>query len=154
MKKKPEKKMRPRSIKAPVIKPKILPARQAESKKPKLMVVDNEIDVCNFVKSFFEIRGFKVVTALNGDDAMAQLPKEKPSIVILDIMMRTDKEGLEYLPKIKQALPSAKVLMVTGVDDEKSIQTAKELGADDYITKPLVLEYLESTVMEKIRHLI
>ena len=152
---KPEKTMRPRSVKprTSAVKPQSSAPKPAEVKKPKLMVVDNEIDICNFVKSFFEIRGFKVATALNGDDAMAQLPKEKPSVVILDIMMRTDQEGLEFLPKIKQALPSVKVLMVTAVEDEKSIQTAKQLGADDYITKPLVLEYLESTVMEKIRSL-
>jgi DNA-binding response OmpR family regulator len=113
--------------------------------KPKLMVVDNEIDICNFVKSFFEIRGFGVSTAQNGDEAMARLQIDKP-----DIMMRTDKEGLDYLPKIKKALPSAKVLMVTGVEDDASIEEATKLGADDYITKPLVLEYLENTVLKKI----
>ena len=119
--------------------------------KAKILVCDNEIDICNFVKSFFEIRGFKVVSALNGDEAMGLLEKEKPDLVILDVMMRTDNEGLEYLPKIKQALPSAKVIMITGVDDDASIKKAKELGADDYITKPLVLEYLESTVVGKVK---
>ncbi len=121
--------------------------------KLKIMVVDNEIDICNFVKSFFEVRGFQVVTALNGDEAMAKIPKEKPDLVILDIMMRMGTEGLDYLPKVKQALPGAKVLMITGVDDEASIRKAKDLGADDYITKPLVLEYLESTVLQKIGEL-
>ncbi len=130
----------------------VVPKKPAAS-RPKLLVIDNEIDVCNFVKSFFEIRGFRVAIALNGDDALAQLLKEKPDIVILDIMMRTDREGLDFLPRIKQALPSAKIMMITGVDDEKSIEEAKKMGADDYITKPLVLEYLESTVLEKIKHL-
>ena len=119
-------------------------------KKPKLMVVDDERDICNFVKSFFEMRGFEVNTASNGDEAMAMLLKEKPDIVILDVMMRRNGEGLEYLPQIKKSLPSAKVLMVTGVEDAETIESAKKLGADDYITKPLVLEYLESTVIKKI----
>lgn len=152
---KPQKTMRPRSARpaaADSRTQRLLP-RQTELKKRKLMVVDNEIDICNFVKSFFEMRGFKVSTALNGDDAMDQLLKEKPDIVILDIMMRTNDEGLEYLPKIKRALPGVKVLMVTGVEDPASIDTAKKLGADDYITKPLVLEYLESTVLSKIKGL-
>lgn len=121
-------------------------------KSPKLMVVDNEIDICNFVKSFFEMRGFEVATALNGDDAMAQLNKEKPDVILLDVMMRRDDEGLEYLPKIKSALPSARVIMVTAVEDSQKVETAKKLGADDYITKPLVLEYLETTVLEKIKN--
>ena len=123
------------------------------TRKPKLMVVDNEIDICNFVKSFFETRGFRVSTALNGDEAMLRLAVEKPDIVILDVMMRRATEGLEYLPKIKAALPSAKVIMVTGVDDDDIVQEAKKAGADDYITKPLILEYLENTVLAKIKTL-
>lgn len=121
--------------------------------KPKLMVVDNEIDICNFVKSFFEMRGFEVSTALNGDDALSKTSRENPDIIILDVMMRTDNEGIEFLPKLKAALPSVKVIMITGVDDENTIKEAKRLGADDYITKPLMLEYLENTVIGKIEKL-
>ena|SRR3989344_2495395 len=123
------------------------------NKQPKLMVVDDEIDICNFVKSFFEMRGFKVTTALNGDEAMSKLLQDRPDIVILDVKMRRDGEGLEYLPKIKKALPTAKVMMVTGVEDEKTVESARKLGADDYITKPLVLEYLETNVLNKIKRL-
>ncbi len=122
-------------------------------KKPKLMVVDNEMDVCNFVKSFFELRGFQVCTALNGDEAMSKLLKEKPDIMLLDVMMRHENEGLEYLPKIKDALSELKVIMVTGVEDKRSVESAKNLGAADYITKPLILEYLESTVLGKVTSL-
>lgn len=121
--------------------------------KPKLMVVDNEIDICNFVKSFFEMRGFEVSTALNGDDALSKTSRENPDIIILDVIMRTDNEGIEYLPRLKAALPSVKVIMITGVDDENTIKEAKRLGADDYITKPLMLEYLENTVIGKIEKL-
>ena len=120
------------------------------TKKPKLLVVDDERDICNFVKSFFEMRGFQVSAALNGDEAMLMLLREKPDVVILDVKMRSEREGLEYLPQIKKGLPSAKVLMVTGVEDADTIETAKKFGADDYITKPLVLEYLENTVIKKI----
>lgn len=123
------------------------------TKNPKLLVVDDEMDICNFVRSFFELRGFKVSTALNGDDAMSKLSKDKPDVVILDVMMRGEKEGFEYLPRIKKTLPSAKVIMVTGLDDSEAVESAKALGADDYITKPLVLEYLESVVIDKIKNL-
>ena len=123
------------------------------SPKPKLLVVDNEIDVCNFVKSFFEVRGFDVMVSLNGDEAMKILNEVKPDLVILDVIMRRDNEGVEYLPQIKKKFPGIKVIMITGVDDKEIIEECKKLGADDYITKPLVLEYLESTVMDKIKHL-
>ena len=121
------------------------------NRSPRLMVVDDEIDICNFVKSFFETRGFSVITALNGDEAIAKLGTEKPDLILLDMMMRRGKEGLEYLPKIKAALPSAKVIIVTGMDDKDAAEEAKKLGAEDYITKPLVLEYLENTVLEKVK---
>lgn len=120
---------------------------------PKLLVVDNEIDICNFVKSFFGMRGYEVATATNGDEALAKLEESKPDMVILDVSMRRPKEGLEYLPRIKQKFPDMKVIMVTGMEDDETIEEARRLGADDYITKPLVLEYLESTVFQKIKAL-
>ena len=123
------------------------------TKKPKLLVVDDEIDVCNFIKSFFETRGIDVVSALNGDEAMKMLDAVKPDLVILDVMMRHDNEGIEYLPQIKKRLPGVKVIMITGVDDKETIEQSQKLGADDYITKPLVLEELESIVMGKIKNL-
>jgi len=123
------------------------------TKKPRLLVVDNEIDVCNFVKSFFELRGFDVMTAYNGDEALKILETTKVDIIILDVIMRREDEGIEYLPKIKKKCPTTKVVMVTGVDDKEVFEKAKKLGADDYITKPLVLEYLESTVMNKLKSL-
>src|ERR1700757_3087353 len=99
------------------------------NKRPKIMVVDNELDICNFVKSFFEMRNFQVTTALNGDEAMAKLSETKPDLILLDVMMRRENEGLEYLPKIKEALPPVKVIMVTGVEDEETVKKAKTLGA-------------------------
>ena len=121
--------------------------------RPRLLVVDNEMDVCNFVKSFFDVRGFDVVAVFNGDEALKVLDSVNPDVVILDVKMRTEDEGLEYLPRIKKKFPSAKVIMITGVDDKEVVEQCKKLGADDYITKPLVLEYLEKTVMGKVKNL-
>ena len=123
------------------------------TRKPRLLVVDNEMDVCNFVKSFFEMRGFDVVTAFNGDEALKVLDHVKPELIILDVVMRTEKEGLQYLPQIKKISPDSKVIIVTGVDDAEALEVAKKLGVDDYITKPLVLEYLENTVISKAKAL-
>ena len=121
------------------------------AKKPRLLVVDNEMDICNFVKSFFEMRGFDVLTAFNGDEALKVLEHIQPDLIILDVVMRTEHEGIEYLPKVKKMSPSSKVVMITGVDDKESIETAKKLGADDYITKPLVLEGLERAIVNQVK---
>lgn len=123
------------------------------NKIPRLMVVDNEIDICNFVKSFFEVRGFEVSTALDGDEALSKLLSVRPDILLLDVVMRTEREGLDYLPRIKKTFPTVKVIMVTALEDRDTVEAAGTLGADDYITKPLVLEYLETTVLNKIKNL-
>lgn len=123
------------------------------NKNPRLMVVDNEIDICNFVKSFFEMRGFEVSTAVNGEEGLDRLIEDKPRVVLLDVMMRYEGEGIEYLQKFKEKDPGVKVIMVTGVEDDEMIEKARSLGADDYITKPLILEYLEGTVLAKIQQL-
>ena len=121
------------------------------TKKPRLLVVDNEMDICNFVKSFFEMRDFDVVTAFNGDEALKVLEQIKPELIILDVVMRTEHEGLEYLPRIKSLSPDSKVIIITGVDDKDSIESAKKLGAVDYITKPLILDGLEKAIMSQVK---
>ena len=117
----------------------------------KLMVVDDEVEICSFVKMFFEQRGFTVFQAHNGEEAVKVAQVHKPHVVLLDVKMRYEDEGFETLPKIREVSPKSRVLMVTGVEDEASILRGKALGADDYITKPLILEYLETTVLKKVK---
>lgn len=115
--------------------------------KKRILVVDDEFEICNFVKMFFELRGFDVARAQNGADALAAAQKHSPHIVLLDVHLSgSGEDGLSLLPKILEASPSTKVVMTTGVDDEASIQRARSLGAVDYLTKPLALEELEATV--------
>jgi DNA-binding response OmpR family regulator len=62
-------------------------------------------------------------------------------------------DGIETLKKIKEIDKAAIVIMVTGVKDDEVMQKAKDLGADDYITKPLSLEYLDKVVLLKFVNL-
>ena len=117
----------------------------------RLLVVDDELDVCDFVKSFFEERNYEVVTALDGEDAVKILKRYKFDVVLLDVKMKK-MGGLETLKGIRAIGNSVKVIMVTAVDDETKIERACELGACRYITKPLVLEELERVVNEVAKH--
>lgn len=121
--------------------------------KRRLLVVDNEIEICNFVKMFFEMRGFKVYSAYDGEEALKVAADKQPQIILLDVNMKTEEDGFEALPKLKKILPDAKILLVTGMEDEASVLRGKALGAEDYITKPLVLDYLEKTVLKKFEKL-
>lgn len=114
----------------------------------KILVVDDEHDICDFVKNFFEERGYEVLTAVSGEDALNLLKKEKPQLVLLDIKMK-GMDGIATLRHIKEADRNQKVIMVTALEDQDKIDEACRLGACEYITKPLVLDHLEQTV-EKI----
>ncbi len=118
----------------------------------KLLVVDDEMEICEFLKLFFEERGFQVEIALTGQEALDQVEKNHPHVILLDINM-PGMDGMIALKLLKQKYPQVKVIMVTALETREKIEEAMRAGADNYITKPLSLEYLEKDVHEKIAHL-
>ncbi len=116
----------------------------------KLLVVDDEADVCDFVKHFFEERNYSVTTAYDGEQAVRCVRKGKFDIILLDIKMKK-MGGLEALRQIMLIDPAANVIMVTAMEDQASMEEACKLGACKYITKPLILEDLENAVYEKTK---
>ena len=112
----------------------------------KLLVVDDELDICDFVSNFFKERNFEVFIANNGQEAVELVKAEKPGIVLLDVMMPV-MDGLEALKLIKEIDDRINVIMVTAVEDTEMYEEAKRHGAMEYITKPLMLEQLERTVL-------
>jgi DNA-binding response OmpR family regulator len=117
---------------------------------PKLLVVDDEVDVQEFAKRFFEKRDVAVVTTGDGVDAMALVESERPDIILLDVHMEKIS-GVEVLRQLRDKGDQTKVIMVTGVEDEQTIEEAKSLGVLNYIHKPLVLDELEKIVMAEIQ---
>ena len=118
----------------------------------RLLIVDDEAEICDFLKSFFEDRHFDVRTAVSGEEALEAVESFRPQVMLLDIKMGA-VDGLSVLRKVKEKSPKIKVIMVTALETTEKIEEAMRLGADNYITKPLSLEYLENDVREKIAHL-
>ena len=118
----------------------------------KILTVDDEMGIDSFFYEFFTVRNYEVFNAQNGKDAIAITKKEKPRIILLDINMR-GMNGIETLKKIKEINKDIIVIMVTGVKDDDVINEALSAGADDYITKPLSLEYLDKVVLLKFINL-
>lgn len=116
----------------------------------KILVVDDEHDICDFVKTFFKDRGFQVFTALNAEEALSITKKENPNLVLLDIKMK-GMDGLAVLKYIREFDKNIKVIMVTALEDQDKMHEAYKLGAIDYITKPLVLDYLEGAVERNLK---
>lgn len=115
----------------------------------RILVVDDEIDVCDVLKQYLSIKGFEVHTALDGSTAISKVKEIRPHIVLLDIIM-PGMGGLEVLKEIKKIDPKVGVIMVTGVVDNELAKRTIELGAFDYITKPMDFEYFENVVMVMI----
>jgi len=117
---------------------------------PKLLIVDDELDVREFAKNFFSRRNIECFTAAGGIEAVSLFKEHRPNLTLLDIRME-DKNGIDVLEEIKKIDPNAKVIMVTGVEEEEAANKSKELGAIGYIHKPLVLEELEQVVLKEIK---
>ena len=118
----------------------------------KILVIDDDQDTCDFLQDFFQQRKCQVLTANSGEKGLSVLKKEKPDIVLLDIKM-PGMNGLDVLKAIKAFDSKIKVIVVTVAAESDVRQKAKELGADDFIKKPLNKGYLEGTVSMKVASL-
>ena len=115
----------------------------------RILIVDDERDICNMLKEFLTDKGHEVHIANSGEEALPIVKKEKPHIVLLDIRM-PGMGGIECLRRIKEINKEIGVIMITAVKEERIGKEAMELGAFDYITKPLSLEYLRDVLMVKL----
>ncbi|MCM8782462.1 MAG: response regulator [Candidatus Omnitrophica bacterium] len=117
----------------------------------KLLIVDDEIDVREFVANFFRKHSIDVVTASGGGEAIKLIETQRPSLILLDIKM-PDMDGIETLKRIREKDKNVKIIMVTGKNpqDENAFEQCRKFGALDYIHKPLELDILEKTVMKEL----
>jgi len=102
------------------------------------MVIDDDVMIRILVRETLESRGLEVVEAESGKQALEIFSLRRPDIILLDIMM-PDMDGFEVCRKLRE-LPEAEdipILLVTGLDDLESIREAYEIGATDFITKPV-----------------
>lgn len=112
---------------------------------PKILIVDDEPDVCEVICHYLGKRGYSVITATSAQEAVSKLLSEKPTLILLDIRM-SGIDGIECLRTIKNIDKDVPVIMVTVVTDLDIAKHALELGAVDYITKPLGFNALETAI--------
>jgi len=116
----------------------------------RLLIVDDEADVREFAANFFRKRKVEVSTASAGEEALGLIEKQKPDLVLLDIKM-AGIDGVETLRRIKEMDRDIKVIMVTGrKPEENSFERCKQLGALQYVHKPLELDELEKIVLKEL----
>src|SRR3989338_4090727 len=115
----------------------------------KLLVADDEQKICRLLETFFSERGFEVLLAHDGASALETIRRERPHLVFLDLRM-PGLNGLDVLKGARAVDETIKVIVITAIEDEETIQKARALGATDYVIKPFSLEYLKEEVLSKV----
>ncbi|EEX49418.1 response regulator receiver domain protein [Pasteurella dagmatis ATCC 43325] len=99
-----------------------------------ILVIDDDVQICELLTDIFEEHGYTVVTAQTGTQALSLLQTTHFSLIFLDLIL-PDVNGLVLLQRLK-SISSAPVIMLSGLDSESDIVVGLEMGADDYIAKP------------------
>jgi len=104
----------------------------------KVLIVDDHAEVRRLVEMTLRVGDYKILQAQNGQEAIEAARKEKPDLIIMDIMMPGDIDGLEVTRVLKND-PETKdstIIMLTSKGQEFDKEKGLEAGADDYLTKP------------------
>ena len=103
----------------------------------RILVVDDDRQIVRLVQSYLQQSGFTVLTAYDGEEALHAMRREKPDLVVLDLML-PQRDGLEItrLVRSDEALAAIPILMLTARVEDVDKLIGLELGADDYLTKP------------------
>lgn len=113
----------------------------------RLMIVEDDPDISNMLRIYFQSQGYEVTVAQRGEDALEMCRQQLPNIIVLDIML-PDMDGYDVCRELRANLRTSHIPIVflTQKDERSDKIHGLELGADDYITKPFDLEELKLRV--------
>jgi DNA-binding response OmpR family regulator len=117
----------------------------------KILVVDDELDICEILKFNLETEGFEVDTACSAEEAL-ELPLQDYSLILLDVMMG-EMSGFQMVRRLKNNPSTSRipVIFVTALDGEDNLVKGLNIGADDYIAKPLSMKEVKARVRAVLR---
>ncbi|HEX8993260.1 MAG TPA: response regulator transcription factor [Anaerolineales bacterium] len=114
-----------------------------------IMVVDDEKRLVSLVQSYLNQAGYHVVTAFNGREALGVAEREKPDLIILDLMM-PEMDGHEFVETYRRRHHTPIIMLTARVEEESEV-IGLDLGADDYVTKPFRPRELMARVRAVLR---
>jgi DNA-binding response OmpR family regulator len=117
-----------------------------------VLIADDDLEILNLTRSLMRRRGFEVLEASDGDEAMRQLLENHPDLVILDVMM-PGQSGWEVCRSIREteSLKNTGVIMLTGVGHRMNEMTSPLYGADGYLDKPFEFDDLDKLVTDVLQ---
>lgn len=116
----------------------------------KILIVDDEVDIANSIQYVLNQEGFSTLLAHDGVKAMQLIENDKPDLVILDLMM-PGLDGYEVCRRVRASDRKTPILMLTARTSEIDTVVGLELGANDYIAKPVRLRELVARVKAHLR---
>jgi two-component system OmpR family response regulator len=116
----------------------------------RLLVVDDELNIRELLSATLRFAGFDVDVAADGREALAKVEKDRPDLLVLDVMM-PGLDGLSVLRRLRENALDVPVLLLTARDATEDKVAALNVGADDYITKPFSLEEVIARVRAVLR---
>ena len=121
-------------------------------KKPKIVVIEDEVDILEVINYNLLKEGFDVCSALDGEEGLALIKKEVPDLVLLDLML-PGLDGIEICRKLKTdySTRSIPIIMVTAKGEESDIVLGLGMGADDYMVKPFRPRELMARIRSVLR---
>lgn len=120
-------------------------------KKLKILIVDDEKEICTFIKRIYRKRNFTIYSAYNGKEAINLVKFKKPHILLLDIRLGRGMDGIETLKRIREFNKEIITIVVTYLDDINKMKEAKKLGALSYLIKPLTFNELNEAVNRAVK---
>ncbi len=115
----------------------------------RILIVDDEEDICNTLSDFLTECGYEVLQATSGEEAIRLVKAARPHLILLDIRM-PEMDGLEILRRVRAVDQEVGVIMITAFTDLTIAQESLKSGASDFVTKPIDLDYLETSIRVKI----
>jgi len=122
--------------------------------KPQVMVVDDDLAMCGFLRTFLGTRGYSAFTVTNGDEAVRRFHADRPAAVLLDVVMPGAMDGLAALAALKKIDKDVPIIVISGQGRTNTVVQAMKLGATDFVCKPFEdaeLEVLLSNALKQRR---
>ena len=116
----------------------------------KLLVIDDEMNICELLRAYFENEGYDVKTACDGVEGVSYFKLYEPDLVLLDIMM-PNKDGFQVCREIREISANKPIIFVSAKDDSFDKVLGLELGADDFVVKPFDMKELSARVKAVLR---
>ena len=116
------------------------------SEKPHVMVVDDDLAMCNFLRTFLGSRGYGALAVSNADEAVRRFHADRPAAVLLDVVMPGSMDGLGALEAFKKIDKDVPIIVISGQGRTNIVVQAMKLGATDFICKPFEEAELEVVI--------